>query len=109
MGLFKKDHDPLEEELQRLAREQEALEQEAKNLEENLKNPTPPQPPQEQESIFQGATFKPDPESLPPSELNFKNRQLRVQQKIARNRFFVLFGIFIILLVILIRVLFSNL
>ncbi|MEM6885548.1 MAG: hypothetical protein AAF571_10990 [Verrucomicrobiota bacterium] len=99
---FNKESDRLSEEIARLERDQKRLEKQAELIARQMDEPIQ----QEEKEITRMAKFKLEPSSRPTGKDGRKKKRLRVHQKRARNRFFIMFGVLLILALILWRLLF---
>lgn len=99
---FNKESDRLSEEIARLERDQKRLEKQAELISRQMDEPAQ----QEEREITRMAKFKLEPPSRSPEMNPRKKKRLRVHQKRARNRFFIMFGVLVVLALILWRLLF---
>ncbi len=99
---FNKESDRLSEEIERLEKDQKRLEKQAALIEQQILNPIQP----EEKEITRMARFKLDSPSGTIDRETRKKKRLRVHQKRLRNRFFIMFGLLLVLALILWRLLF---
>jgi len=99
---FNKESDRLSEEIAKLERDQKRLEKQADLISREMEKPVQ----QEEREITRMAKFKLDPPSAALGKDTRKKKRLRVHQKRARNRFFLMLGVLLVLGLILWRLLF---
>lgn len=99
---FNKESDPLSEEIARLEKDQKRLERQAELISQQMSQPAQ----QQDKEIKRMAKFQLDPPSKAIGKDYRKKKRLRVHQKRARNRFFIMLGVLTVLALILWRLLF---
>jgi len=98
---FNKESDRLSEEIARLEKDQKRLEKQADLISRQMSEPVQ----QEEKEITRMAKFKLDPPSRALGKEPRKKKRLRIHQKRARNQFFIMFGVLVVLALILWRLL----
>jgi hypothetical protein len=99
---FKKESDRLSEEIERLEKDQKRLQKQSELIERQMSQPVQ----HEEKEITRMAKFKLDTPARGGNRDSRQKRRLRVHHKRARNRFFIMAGVLLVLGLILWRMLF---